>query len=157
MLPVPAHRQQIENFLVLWIDCQDHSSMHVSAQQVPVPASPAPALNPLARTEIFLGLYTHTHTHTHPGEEVKPASLGCTATLYKSTPRKELSQIRLEPCIYSGKDFRSVALSLNKAEIQSQIISIDPTPKVVDMPPTKTETAIMPGRSPASSGSCPSL
>ena len=65
MLPVPAHRQQIENFLVLWIDCQDHSSMHVSAQQVPVPASPAPALNPLARTEIFLGLYTHTHTHTH--------------------------------------------------------------------------------------------
>ena len=105
MLPVSAHRQQIENFLVLWIDCQDHSSMHVSAQQVPVPASPAPALNPLARTEIFLALYTHTHTHTHthPGEEVKPASLGPTATLYKSTPRKELSQIRLEPCIYSGQ------------------------------------------------------
>lgn len=62
MLPVPAHRQQIENFLVLWIDCQDHSSMHVSAHQVPAPAPPAPALNPLARTEIFLALYTHTHT-----------------------------------------------------------------------------------------------
>lgn len=81
MLPVSAHRQQIENFLVLWIDCQDHSSMHVSAQQVPVPASPAPALNPLARTEIFLALYTHTHTpwgrseasqlgpHCHPVQE----------------------------------------------------------------------------------------
>ena len=99
MLPVPAHRQQIENFLVLWIDCQDHSSMHVSAHQVPAPAPPAPVLNPLARTEIFLALYTHTH----PGEEVKPASLGPTTTLCKSTPRKELSQIRLEPCIYSGK------------------------------------------------------
>lgn len=60
MLPVPAHRQQSENLLVLWIDCQDHSSMHVSAHQVPAPAPPAPALNPLARTEIFLALYTHT-------------------------------------------------------------------------------------------------